>query len=227
MWSIPCGFAPCELFPGLRDVKPERSTCKLVRSSRTSASDFSWWWGRCNWSWTLISVIECSAASGAASTFLCSRSRKPWLANSNTLDTGGGGVTDTSDLSLDASLCCVIAAGDAVLAAVTTRSGRVSNKHTTEDKNETPQWLRSRWYAHITVTRAIRWFRMNEQEWAVSSSSASDSDRMRWSGRWAAARWGCLWTPLHVKYVPLLKLIRLASMTGCIECCAAPAPLYF
>lgn len=129
IWSIPCGLAPCELLPGLRDVKPERSTCKLVRSSNASASTFScwWWWvGRCNWSWTLISVIECSAANGAASTFLCSKSNRPWLANSSTFDTGGGGVTDTSDRSLDASLCCVIAAGDAVLVAVTTRSGRVS-----------------------------------------------------------------------------------------------------
>lgn len=48
MWSMPWGLAPCELLllevapKGLRDSKLERSTCKLVRSSRTSASLFSW-----------------------------------------------------------------------------------------------------------------------------------------------------------------------------------------
>lgn len=166
IWSIPCGLAPCELLPGLRDVRPERSTCKLVRSSKTSASDFSWWCGLCNWSWTLISVIECSAASGAARTFLCSKSRKPWVANSNTFDTGGGGVKDTSDRSLDASLCCVIAAGDAVLAAVTTRSGRVSaNTHH-------GGWqIRNTSMVSVTIVRAHHSYAshsMVQSEWTAS-----------------------------------------------------------
>lgn len=52
----------------------------------------------------------------------CSRFRKLswpcWLAaNSIILETGGGGVTDTSERSLLASLCCVIGAGDAVVEA--------------------------------------------------------------------------------------------------------------
>lgn len=135
MWSMPWGFAPWELLlllvapKGLR-VKPERSTCKLVRSSKTSASLFSCWWCKCSWArcpwcaWCFISVIECRAANGAASMFRwCSMLRKLrfcWLANSSILETGGGGVTDTSERSLDASLCCVIAAGDgeAVVAAM-------------------------------------------------------------------------------------------------------------
>lgn len=127
MWSIPCGFAPWELLlfevapRGLRDIKPERSTCKLVRSSRMSASLFSCWCSsglRCDWCCAFISVIEWSAANGAANMLRCSKLRKfkfCWLANSSIFETGGGGVTDTSDLSLDASLCCVIAAGDAVV----------------------------------------------------------------------------------------------------------------
>lgn len=132
MWSIPWGFAPCELLlllvapRGLREVKPERSTCKLVRSSKTSVSLFSWCGCRWSgvtwfWCWTFISVIECRAASGAASMFRCSILRKLrfcWVANSNIFDTGGGGVTDTSERSLDASLCCVIAAGEAVVATM-------------------------------------------------------------------------------------------------------------
>lgn len=62
--------------------------------------------------------MECNAAKGAASMFLCSRLRKLkfcWFANSNIFETGGGGVTDTSERSLEASLCWVMAAGDAVV----------------------------------------------------------------------------------------------------------------
>ncbi|ERL94317.1 hypothetical protein D910_11598 [Dendroctonus ponderosae] len=46
--------------------------------------------------------MECKAARGAANML-------------RILETGGGGVTDTSERSLEASLCCVIATGDAVV----------------------------------------------------------------------------------------------------------------
>lgn len=156
MWSIPWGLAPCELLlllvapRGLRDVKPERSTCKLVRSSKTSASVFSWcMWSGLRWVWCcFISVMECSAARGAASMFRCSRLRKLrfcWLANSSIFETGGGGVTETSDRSLDASLCCVIAIGDAVVAAgdanVASRLSRAMYWCTTRDPHCTSQSL--------------------------------------------------------------------------------------
>ncbi|EFA11434.1 hypothetical protein TcasGA2_TC013615 [Tribolium castaneum] len=89
--------------------------------------------------------MEWSAASGAASMFRCSMLRKLrfcWLANSSILETGGGGVTETSDRSLDASLCCVIASGDAVVAVRTRFASRAS------------QGSHNTWLAlHITALR--------------------------------------------------------------------------
>lgn len=217
MWSMPWGLAPCELLlfdvapRGLLDIKPERSTCKLVRSSRTSASLFSWWCSsglRWAWCWAFISVMEWSAARGAANMLRCSRLRKlrfDWLANSSILEAGGG-LTDTSDRSLDASLCCVIAAGDAVVSVWRREQARrwkvranitARGRHCTSLTHRVfhPLALLIEWSRRTYLARAP--VRRNGARWTVGMAR--------------------LWTQVHIKYMLLLKLITLASMSGDIE----------
>ena len=96
--------------------------------------------------------MEWSAASGAASMFRCSMLRKLrfcWLANSRILETGVGGVTETAERSLDASLCCVIASGAAVVA------GKDAVRVT-----RTGQFSHNTWLAlHITALRGANFAR--------------------------------------------------------------------